>query len=123
VHSDQFPQTFCDASLPALSVHGTSNAGTAGWLPSSSEFRTGKGAVGVPCSLVAIYRRFRGTYCLHHRPDKEALPRNRQILPVYTALQLESQPSSYSPPWEPEASLSIKMRSKSTWRCSLNFCN
>jgi hypothetical protein len=27
-----------------------------------------------PCSLVQIYRRFRGTYCLHHQgPDDEAL--------------------------------------------------
>jgi hypothetical protein len=24
--------------------------------------------VAVPCSLVDIYQRFRGTYCLHHRP-------------------------------------------------------
>jgi hypothetical protein len=46
----------------------------------------------VPCSLVEVYGRFRGACCLYHLPD-------------YTAQQPRRQPSSYSPPWEPELSL------------------
>jgi hypothetical protein len=45
-----------------------------------------------PCSLVEVYQRFRGPCCLHHQ----------EILPDYTALQPRGQPSSYSPPWEPQ---------------------
>jgi hypothetical protein len=26
-----------------------------------------------PCSLVEVYRRFRGAYCLHHQDDKQAV--------------------------------------------------
>jgi hypothetical protein len=42
------------------------------------------------CSLVEIYWRFRGPWCLHHH------------LPDYTALQTRRHSSSYSPPWEPQ---------------------
>jgi hypothetical protein len=51
-----------------------------------------------PCSLVQVYRRFRGTYCLHHRPVNG----DYQSVPDYTALQPSEQPSSCSSPWEPQ---------------------
>jgi hypothetical protein len=50
-----------------------------------------------PCSLVEVYQRFRGPCCLHHQGDESYL-----LLPDYTALQPRRQPSSYSPPWEPQ---------------------
>jgi hypothetical protein len=48
-----------------------------------------------PCSLVEVYQRFRGPCCLHHQGDDHH----------YTALQPRRQPSSYSPPWEPQIQL------------------
>jgi hypothetical protein len=44
-----------------------------------------------PCSLVEVYQRFRGTYCLHHLGDDDG---NVGKLPDYTALQPRRQPSS-----------------------------
>jgi hypothetical protein len=44
-----------------------------------------------PCSLVEVYRRFRGACCLHHQGDEF------------------SSPSSYSSLWEPEISPSIPL--------------
>jgi hypothetical protein len=58
-----------------------------------------------PYSLVEVYQRFRGAYCLHHRPDdrgNKALWNVGKLLPDYMALQPRRQPSSYSPPWEPQ---------------------
>jgi hypothetical protein len=61
-----------------------------------------------PCSLVEVYRRFRGTCCLHHhRPDdgsSKYLWNVGKLLPGYTTLQPKRQASStmsYGPPWEP----------------------
>jgi hypothetical protein len=57
------------------------------------------------CSLIEIYRRFRGAYFLHHRPDdggSKELWNVGKLLPDYTTQQQRRQPSSYSPPWEPE---------------------
>jgi hypothetical protein len=47
----------------------------------------------VPCSLVEVYRRFRGAFCLHIW--------NVGKLPDYMEQQPWRQPSSYSLPWEP----------------------
>jgi hypothetical protein len=59
-----------------------------------------------PYSLVEIYRRFKGTCCLHHhRPDdggSKDLWNVDKFLPDYTALQPRRQPSSDSPPWKPQ---------------------
>jgi hypothetical protein len=55
------------------------------------------------CSLVEVYQRFRGPFCLHHRPDdggSKNLWNVGKLLQDYTALQPRRQPSSYSPPWE-----------------------
>jgi hypothetical protein len=41
----------------------------------------------VPCSLVEVYKRFRGPCCLHYQGRR--------------------QPSSHSPPWEPQILLNI----------------
>jgi hypothetical protein len=61
------------------------------------------------CSLVEVHRRFRGPCCLHHqsnhRPDdggSKDLWKDGKLLPDHTALQPRRQPSSYSPPWEPQ---------------------
>jgi hypothetical protein len=46
------------------------------------------------CSLVEVYSRFRGAYCLHHCPDyvgSKHLWKVGKIIPVYTA----QQPRSY----------------------------
>jgi hypothetical protein len=48
-----------------------------------------------PCSLVEVYRRFRGPCCLD-------LWNVGKLLPDYTALQPRRQPSSYSPLWDPQ---------------------
>jgi hypothetical protein len=48
-----------------------------------------------PCSLVEVYRDFRGACCLHHQGNDR---------PDYTAQQSRRQPSSYMPPWKPEIS-------------------
>jgi hypothetical protein len=40
-----------------------------------------------PCSLVEVYRRFRGPCCLHHQG-------NGKLLPDYTALQSRRRPCS-----------------------------
>jgi hypothetical protein len=41
------------------------------------------------CSLVEVYRRFRGACCLHYQGN---------------GATTQKQPSSYSPPWEPQIS-------------------
>jgi hypothetical protein len=60
-----------------------------------------------PCSLVEVYRRFRGGYYPHHRPDdggsKHPWNVGRRI-PDYKAQHPRRQLSSYSLPWEPEIS-------------------
>jgi hypothetical protein len=63
-----------------------------------------------PCSLVEVYRRFIGAYCLHHQDDdypydggRNHLWNVRKFLSDYTAQPIR-QSSSYSPPWEPEIS-------------------
>jgi hypothetical protein len=43
-----------------------------------------------PCSLIQVYRSFRGVCCLYHQGD--------------TAQQPRRHPSSYSPPWESQIS-------------------
>jgi hypothetical protein len=57
----------------------------------------------VPCSLVEIYRRFRGACCLHYQGalSMEAASTSDvgKLLPDFKA-QPRRQPSSYSPPWE-----------------------
>jgi hypothetical protein len=50
------------------------------------------------CSLVEFYERFRGPCCLHHQGD-------------YTTLEPRRQPSSYSPPREPQILLMWYRRS------------
>jgi hypothetical protein len=56
------------------------------------------------CSLVEVYRHFRGICCLHHQGDSSPWwPWNiGKLLPDYTVLLPRRQPSSYSPPWEPQ---------------------
>jgi hypothetical protein len=49
-----------------------------------------------PCSLVEVHRRFRGTCCLHHRPDdggRKYLRNVGKFLPDYTALQTRGHSS------------------------------
>jgi hypothetical protein len=62
--------------------------------------------VTVPCSLVEVYRRFRGTCYLHHQGDDDWGSKHHwnvgKLLPDYTAQQLRIQSSSYLPPWEPQ---------------------
>jgi hypothetical protein len=70
------------------------------------------------CSLVEVYRRCRGApssgrrvscTLLTRRPDdggSKHLWNVGKLLPDYTAQQPRRQPSSYSPPWEPQISLS-----------------
>jgi hypothetical protein len=57
-----------------------------------------------PCSLVEVYQRFRGSL-LPPSSGREAA-RNlwnvSKLLPYCTVLQPRKQPSSYSPPWEPQ---------------------
>jgi hypothetical protein len=51
-----------------------------------------------PCSLVEVYRRFRGPCCLRHRSDDEGskdLCNIYKLVPDYTALQPRRQPSSF----------------------------
>jgi hypothetical protein len=58
-----------------------------------------------PCSLVEAEQRFKGTCCLHHQGydgGSKDLWNVGKLLPDYTALQPRRQPSSYSPPWEPQ---------------------
>jgi hypothetical protein len=66
-----------------------------------------------PCSLVGVYQLFRGPYCLHRQVDDDGGSKDilnvGKILPDYTALQLRRQPSSYSPPWEPQIMLSSSL--------------
>jgi hypothetical protein len=66
-----------------------------------------------PCSVVEVYRRFRGACCLHHqvflhhRPDdvgSKHLWNVGKCLPDYTAQQLRIQSFSYSALWEPQIS-------------------
>jgi hypothetical protein len=62
-----------------------------------------------PCSLVKIDRCFRGAYCLHHQDYGEGsnhLWNVGQFLRDYMTKHPGKQPSSYSPSWEPEISLS-----------------
>jgi hypothetical protein len=53
-------------------------------------------SVPAPCSLIEVYRRFRGACCLHHR--SKHLRNVGKLLPDYTALQPRRQPPSYSLP-------------------------
>jgi hypothetical protein len=63
----------------------------------------------VPCSLVEVYRRFRGAYCLHHRPDGGSKHLwNVGKLTDYTAQHPSRQSPSYLPLWELEISLEWK---------------
>jgi hypothetical protein len=58
-----------------------------------------------PCSLIELYRRFRG-------PDdggSKDLWNVGKLLPDYRALQPRRQPSSYSPPWEPQILLIVML--------------
>jgi hypothetical protein len=57
-----------------------------------------------PCSLVEINQRFRGPCCLVRPDDGDSkdLWNVGKFLPDYTVLQPRRQPSSYSPPWEPQ---------------------
>jgi hypothetical protein len=49
-----------------------------------------------PCSLVEVYKRFRGPCCLHHQGDRgKGLWNVDKLLPDYTALQPRRQPSSH----------------------------
>jgi hypothetical protein len=69
-----------------------------------------------PCSLVEVYRHFGGACCLH-RPDNgdsKHLWNVSKFLPDYTAQQPRRQSSSYSPPWEPEISLTLESVSENT---------
>jgi hypothetical protein len=72
-----------------------------------------------PCSLVEVYRRLRGACRLHHQGDSWQPSRLSaaddggskhlwivcKILPDYMAQQPRRQPSSYSPPPEPQITL------------------
>jgi hypothetical protein len=62
------------------------------------------------CSLVEVYRRYRGACCLHHQNDDDDwsskyLWNVSKLLPDYTVQYSRRQSSSYSPPWEPEVSV------------------
>jgi hypothetical protein len=65
-------------------------------------------SVVVPCRLVEVYRRFRGTCYIHHqgdRPDDEGSKNFwnvGELLPDYTVQKPRRQPSLYSPPLEPQ---------------------
>jgi hypothetical protein len=83
-----------------------------------------------PCSLVEVYQRFRGPFCLRHQGCTVLLPRRQlytdqfthrpddggskdlwnvgKFLPDYMVLQPRRQQSSYSPPWEPQILLDIE---------------
>jgi hypothetical protein len=59
------------------------------------------------CCVVEVYRRFRDSCCFHYQGDdggSKHLWNVGKLLPDYTAQQPGRQPSSYSPPWEPEIS-------------------
>jgi hypothetical protein len=56
-----------------------------------------------PCSLIEVYRRFRGS-AVSIISDKHLWYFGKAV-PVYTAQQPTRQPSSYSPPSETEISL------------------
>jgi hypothetical protein len=79
------------------------------------------------CSLVEVYRCFKGAYCLYHQdtmpcfPILKPVPRSQlaqcpddggskrfwnvdKLLPDYTVQEPRRQSSSYSLPWEPEIS-------------------
>jgi hypothetical protein len=63
-----------------------------------------------PCSLVEVNQRFRGPCRLHHQGDdggSKDLWKVGKLLPDYTAPKPRRQPSSYSPPWEPQILLRI----------------
>jgi hypothetical protein len=61
----------------------------------------------LPCSLVDVYQRFRG-HCPDDRGSKD-LWNVGELLPDYTVLQPRRQPSSYSPPWEPQILLQTNL--------------
>jgi hypothetical protein len=70
----------------------------------------------MPCSLVDLYRCFRGYFCFHYQVDEwpqmmgtSCKSETSELAPVYTALQPRKQPNSYSQPWEPEISHSNLM--------------
>jgi hypothetical protein len=66
-----------------------------------------------PCSMVEVYHRFRGHRCVHHQGDDDGgskdLSNVGELLPDYTAQQPRRQPSSYSPPWEHQILLVLKV--------------
>jgi hypothetical protein len=60
-----------------------------------------------PYRLVEVYRRFRRTCCLNHQGDdvdSKHLWNVGKLLPDFMAQESRRQPSSYTPPWEPESS-------------------
>jgi hypothetical protein len=65
-----------------------------------------------PCSLVEVYQRFRRP-CYLHRQDLWSVGK---LLPNYTELQTRRQPSSYSPPWEPQI---LQWQQRHQWYPSL----
>jgi hypothetical protein len=75
-----------------------------GWEDKTKTFRFVFWDV-LPCKII-VYRRFRGTCCLHHQGDDDGGSMylwnvGRQL--VYTAVHPRRQIwTSYSPPWEPE---------------------
>jgi hypothetical protein len=72
----------------------------------------------VPFSLV-------GPCCLHHQGDRpddgdsKDLWNVGKLLPDYTALQPGRQPSSYSPPWEPQILLN---KNQALGQCIVSNC-
>jgi hypothetical protein len=68
------------------------------------------------CSLVEVFRRFRGACCLHRQGDEwhwfivlmmeaaNTSETSENVYQDYTTQQPRRQPPSSSPPWEPEIS-------------------
>jgi hypothetical protein len=83
-----------------------------------------------PCSLVEFYQYFRGPCCLHHQGPNDGGSKDLwnvgKLLPDYMTLQPRRQPSSYSPPWQPEILLSNQiMFAEAVWERSCLYlkCN
>jgi hypothetical protein len=76
------------------------------------------------CSLVEVYQRFRGTCSLHHQGDEcKHLWNVGKLLPDCTTLQPKRQPSSYTPPWEPQTLLSERrgFTHRNRWNFTCSF--